>query len=133
MEYVVVSMPNQCQNKLSSHYFCKLFEKCKWANGSMVKQSARHAIIMTSSKEKLDCHQHLMSYEVLAFTPLRNGSINSIRDTLQPFVEKVNIILCISASTLVVQQCKMGSFPNKFRHTFYCTQKLEIIYPDRSI
>lgn len=53
MENLIVSMQNQCQNKVSSHCLCNLFETGKRANGSMVKESAHHIIIMTSSKGKI--------------------------------------------------------------------------------
>lgn len=50
---IVVSMRNQCQKSHLTIIATCLFETGKWANGSMVKQSAHHAIIMTSSKGKI--------------------------------------------------------------------------------
>lgn len=62
-----------------------------------------------------------MSYEVVAYIHLKGAGVTSISDSFQPFVEKVNIIPCISASSSVVWQYKLGPLLNKFRHIFCCT------------
>lgn len=43
-----------------------------------------------------------MSYKVVASIHLKDVGITSISDSFQPFVEKVNTIPCISASSPVV-------------------------------
>lgn len=90
MEHLVISITNQSHNEISRHYFYDLFELAEWVNDSMVKHSAYHTVMTSSSKGKLDYHLHLMSYEVAEISIyLRDVGITAINDSFQPFREKV--------------------------------------------